>query len=252
MMPPLCFSDSPSAVVHTLAATFAQYYTVVQTFNLLRPREPLEYPFHDRIVRVAHCGRLCVDSHKICLSRVLARQDVGMPEVSDRILLVRFLAFDPGFFDEDDAGSNQRQIHLYRNCYPCLRYSSGINCYPCLRYGPMTEWRWMDPIANGSQPIPLFRVSGKLVNISREDSHYGCPRIAHIMPLTFGIEINEDVVRRILARHYKLKPGNTQAVVFLEELPEALSRFHCLTPVRVRAVRSPQSDRRPASIYRHR
>ena len=64
--------------------------------------EPLEYPFHDRTIRVTHCGRLCFDSRKISLSRVFAGQDVGIREVSDKIWLVSFMEFDLGFFDEDE------------------------------------------------------------------------------------------------------------------------------------------------------
>ncbi len=64
--------------------------------------EPLEYPFHDRAIRVTHCGRLCFDRRKISLSRVFAGQDVGIREVSDKIWLVSFMEFDLGFFDEDE------------------------------------------------------------------------------------------------------------------------------------------------------
>ena len=62
--------------------------------------EPLEYPFHDRTIRVTHCGRLCFDKRKISLSRVFAGQDVGIREVADKIWLVSFMEFDLGFFDE--------------------------------------------------------------------------------------------------------------------------------------------------------
>lgn len=66
-----------------------------------RPPEAPEYPFHDRTVRVTHCGRLCVNARKISLSRVFAGQDVGIREVADKIWLVSFMEFDLGFFDED-------------------------------------------------------------------------------------------------------------------------------------------------------
>jgi putative transposase len=64
--------------------------------------EPLEYPFHDRTIRVTHCGRLCFDGRKISLSRVFAGQDVGIREVSDKIWVVSFMEFDLGFFDENE------------------------------------------------------------------------------------------------------------------------------------------------------
>ena len=70
--------------------------------GVVRHPEPLEYPFHDRTIRVTHCGRLCFDRRKISLSRVFAGQDVGIREVGDKIWLVSFMESDLGFFDEDE------------------------------------------------------------------------------------------------------------------------------------------------------
>ena len=69
--------------------------------NFHKP-EPLEYPFHDRTIRVTNCGRICFDSRKINLNRVFAGQDVGIREVSDKIWLVSFMEYDLGFFDQDE------------------------------------------------------------------------------------------------------------------------------------------------------
>ena len=57
------------------------------------PPEP-EYPYHDKSVRVTHCGRICVGRRKINLSRVFAGQIVGIREVDDQIWLVSFLDYD--------------------------------------------------------------------------------------------------------------------------------------------------------------
>ena len=35
---------------------------------------------------------------------------------------------------------------------------------------------------------------------------FGCPRIAHIITVKFGIKINKDMVRRVLAKHYRPGP----------------------------------------------
>ena len=51
--------------------------------------------------------------------------------------------------------------------------------------------------------------------MKQRNPRYGCPRIAFIISLTFGIELNKDVVRRILAKHYKPNPGNTQGSSWL-------------------------------------
>ena len=60
----------------------------------------LEYPLHDKVVRVTYCGRICIGKRKISLSRVFAGQDVGIREVDDKIWQVSFMEYDLGFFDE--------------------------------------------------------------------------------------------------------------------------------------------------------
>ena len=47
-----------------------------------------------------------------------------------------------------------------------------------------------------------------IVELKRRNPDFGCPRIAMIISKTFGLEIDKDVVRRILAKHYHLQPGN--------------------------------------------
>ena len=65
------------------------------------PDEP-DYPFHEGIIRVTQCGRICIGARKIQLSAVFAGQIVGIREVADKIWLVSFMQFDIGFFDEDE------------------------------------------------------------------------------------------------------------------------------------------------------
>ncbi len=66
------------------------------------PPEP-EYPYHDKAVRVTHCGRICMGRRKINLSTVFAGQLVGIREVEDQIWLVSFLDHDLGFFDREEG-----------------------------------------------------------------------------------------------------------------------------------------------------
>ena len=68
-----------------------------------RPPEEPEYPYHDRVVRVTKCGRICIGRRKINLSQAFACQTVGVREVSDKIWLVSFMEYDLGFFDEDEG-----------------------------------------------------------------------------------------------------------------------------------------------------
>jgi hypothetical protein len=84
------------------------------------PAEP-HYPFHDRTVVVAICGRLCLYSKKINLSVSLAGQAVGVKEVDHGIWLVSFMDYE---LDYIDLGG--------KLCSPC-RTPSGRKCNPCLR-----------------------------------------------------------------------------------------------------------------------
>src|SRR5690606_200609 len=59
----------------------------------------LEYPFHDKMIVVTECGRLCMNRKKINLSTVLAGQSVGVRQVEDQIWQVSFMDYDLGYFD---------------------------------------------------------------------------------------------------------------------------------------------------------
>ncbi len=47
-----------------------------------------------------------------------------------------------------------------------------------------------------------------ILELKQRNPEYGCPRIALLISKRFGLEINKDVVRRILAMHYKPDPNN--------------------------------------------
>jgi putative transposase len=63
--------------------------------------EDLEYPFHDHSHVVTRCGRICFENRKINLSTVFAGQTVGVKQVADQVLLVSFMHYDLGFFDNE-------------------------------------------------------------------------------------------------------------------------------------------------------
>ena len=42
-----------------------------------------------------------------------------------------------------------------------------------------------------------------ICEIKRRNPRFGCPRIAQQLAKTFGLDINKDVVRRVLAQHYR-------------------------------------------------
>ena len=47
-----------------------------------------------------------------------------------------------------------------------------------------------------------------IVELKQRNPRYGCPRIAQHINKVFGTDIDKDVVRRILAAHYRPDPGN--------------------------------------------
>jgi len=47
-----------------------------------------------------------------------------------------------------------------------------------------------------------------IVELKQHNPRYGCPRIAQQINKVFGTDIDKDVVRRILAAHYRPDPGN--------------------------------------------
>ena len=63
----------------------------------------------------------------------------------------------------------------------------------------------------GSKPRPKGpsqEVINAIVEMKQRNPRYGCPRIAQQINLAFGLELDKDVVRRILATHYQADPSN--------------------------------------------
>ena len=55
---------------------------------------------------------------------------------------------------------------------------------------------------------PAKEVIKAIVDMKQRNPRYGCPRIAQQINLAFGLELDKDVVRRILATYYKPDPSN--------------------------------------------
>jgi putative transposase len=55
---------------------------------------------------------------------------------------------------------------------------------------------------------PSEELIAVIVEMKRRNPRFGCPRIAREITHAFGIEIDKDVVRRVLAKHYHPAPGN--------------------------------------------
>src|SRR5476649_23498 len=54
---------------------------------------------------------------------------------------------------------------------------------------------------------PSKELIDAIVEIKRRNPRVGCPRIAQQLAHAFGIDINKDIVRRVLAKHYRPEAG---------------------------------------------
>ena len=64
-----------------------------------------------------------------------------------------------------------------------------------------------------------------IVKIKLRNPQFGCPRIAFIITNTFGININKDVVRRVLMKHYHPRPddrGGPSWLSFIANMKDSL------------------------------
>jgi transposase InsO family protein len=48
-----------------------------------------------------------------------------------------------------------------------------------------------------------------IVELKSRNPRFGCPRIARIICQTFGLDIDQNIVYRVLAKHYRPAPGGT-------------------------------------------
>jgi len=55
---------------------------------------------------------------------------------------------------------------------------------------------------------PSEQLIHAIVELKRRNPDFGCPRIALIISKTFGEDIDKDVVRRVLTKHYHPQPGD--------------------------------------------
>ena len=56
---------------------------------------------------------------------------------------------------------------------------------------------------------PSAELVDAIIEMKRRNPMWGCPRIAQQIGLTFDIQIDKDVVRRVLATHYRPEPDSS-------------------------------------------
>jgi putative transposase len=55
---------------------------------------------------------------------------------------------------------------------------------------------------------PIKEVITAIIEMKRRNPRFGCPRIAQQINLAFGLDLDKDIVRRILAIHYRPNPSS--------------------------------------------
>jgi len=73
------------------------------------------------------------------------------------------------------------------------------------------EYRLLFSPCGGRKPDPKGPsrdIIDAIVAMKQRNPRYGCPRIAQQINLTFGLSLDKDTVRRVLAVHYKPDPNN--------------------------------------------
>lgn len=69
-------------------------------------------------------------------------------------------------------------------------------------------YRWLFTAKRGGKPGPQGpspEIVAAILEMKSRNPRFGCRRIAQQLAFTFGVEIDTDVVRRVLAKHYR--PG---------------------------------------------
>jgi putative transposase len=75
----------------------------------------------------------------------------------------------------------------------------------------MRKYRLLYSPGGGRKPGPKGpskEIISAIVSMKQHNPRFGCPRIAQQINLAFGLELDKDTVRRVLATHYKPDPNN--------------------------------------------
>lgn len=69
---------------------------------------------------------------------------------------------------------------------------------------------------------PSPELIAAIVEMKRRNPRFGCQRIAQQLHYVFGVDIDKDVVRRVLAKHYRPEPGGPSWLTFLGHARDSL------------------------------
>ena len=104
-----------------------------------------------------------------------------------------------------------------------LRPSTILEFHRALR---TRKYRWLfSPTRRRTGPQgPSKALVDAIVDMKRRNPRWGCPRIAQQIALAFAVDIDKDVVRRVLATHYRQAPhsGGPSWLMFLGHAMDSL------------------------------
>jgi transposase InsO family protein len=143
-------------------------------------------------VRAVIAENLLLKQQLIVLRR--ARQRVPNLTLSDRLLFgFGSLFISPGRFRKVAIGVRPSTLLAFHQALVRRKYRRLFSSSPCSK----------KPGPKGPSE-PLTRA---IVELKSRNPRFGCPRIARIIAHTFGVEVDKNVVYRVLSKHYRPAPG---------------------------------------------
>src|ERR1035437_1935342 len=92
-----------------------------------------------------------------------------------------------------------------------------------LKYHVLYASRCRQPGPKG----PSRELIAAIVEIKRRNPRFGCPKMAQQISHTFGVEIDKDVVRRVLARHYRPDDAGSNGPSWLTSIGHVKDSLWC-------------------------
>ena len=145
-------------------------------------------------VRAVIAENLLLKQQLIVLRR--ARQRAPNLTLSDRLLCgFGSLFLSPGRIRKVAIGVRPLTLLAFHQALVRRKYRRLFSSSPCpQRPGPKG---------------PSEALSQAIVELKSRNPRFGCPRIARIISQTFGVDIDKNVVSRVLSKHYRLTPDGT-------------------------------------------
>ena len=145
-------------------------------------------------VRAVIAENLVLKQQLIVLRR--ARQRAPNLTLSDRLLCgFGSLFISPGRIRTVAIGVRPATLLAFHQALVRRKYRQLFSSSPCSK----------KPGPQG----PSEALIQAIIELKSRNPRFGCPRIARIISHTFGVEIDKNVVHRVLSKHYRPAPGGT-------------------------------------------